>query len=276
MRRVVVGAAALSLIGGAAARAQGPESLPGVLAAAGEQLGQGVGEAALGGQSVFVTARGAVKLPAPPSRSYELTVEAEAPTAMEAAKLRDDKVDKLRGVARRFSVQISLGEPSYLPARKAVATLIVPPGGRSPPVQTPPASQSGSSTTATAQVTARVPVRFTRPSEAQMPAFIDALHEAGADSLPDTNAAPNPLAQLTQIFGVGGGAPAPASVVDEETWGRASAAAMQTARAEAEALAAPGGRHVGPLRQVTLLSRSVQNGEATVMVSARFGFAPEK
>jgi hypothetical protein len=108
-----------------------------------------------------------------------------------------------------------------------------------------------------------------------MPAFMDALREAGVDVLPDTNTPANALAQLTQILGVGS-PPAPGSTVDEDTWSRASAAAMQAARSEAEALAAPAGRHVGTVRQVTLLSRTVQNGEATVFVAARFGFAGDK
>lgn len=279
MRWAVLGAVALSLMGGAAARAQGPETISGVLVAAGEQLGQGVGDAALGGQSVFVTARGAVKLPTSPARAYELTVEAQGPTAVQAARLRDDKVDKLRAVARRFSVQMTEGEPSYL-ANRSFATVRIapsttgnPPAIQIPPV-TPPTPQAGGNT-ATALVTARVPVQFTRPPTAQMPAFVDALREAGVDTLPDTNSPANSLAQLTQLFGIGG-APLPASTVDEEIWSRASAAAMQAARAEAEALAAPAGRHVGTVRQVTLLSRSVQNGEAAVMVAARFGFAPEK
>ena len=279
MRHAVIGAVALSLMGGLAARAQGPEDIPGVLALAEEQLGRGVGEAALSGQSLFVTSKGAVKLPAPPTRAYELTVEAQGPTAVQAAKLRDDKVDRLRAVARRFSVQMTEGEPSYLASRSIVATRVnLPATGNPPALQippaTPPAAQAGGNTV-TNQVTARVPVQFTRPPGAQMPAFIDALREAGIETLPDTNTPANPLAQLTQMFGIGG-PPAPASTVDEEIWSRASAAAMQAARAEAEALAAPAGRHVGTVRQVTLLSRTVQNGEATVMVAARFGFAPEK
>jgi hypothetical protein len=148
-----------------------------------------------------------------------------------------------------------------------------PPAIQIPPVS-PPAPQAGANAAA-GQVTARVPVQFTRPSAAQMPAFMDALREAGVDVLPDTNTPANPLAQLTQILGVGS-PPASPGAVDEETWTRASAAAIQAARAEAEALAAPAGRHVGTVRQVTLLARTVQNGEATVMVAARFGFAAEK
>jgi hypothetical protein len=157
-----MGAVALSLMGGMAARAQGTEALSGVLVAAGEQLGQGVGEAALGGQSVFVTAKGAVKLPVPPSRPYDLTVEAQGPTAVQAAKLRDDKIEKLRAVAKRFSVQMTEGEPSYLANRSlAAARITLPTTGTPPAIQippvAPPAAQAGGSA-ATAQVTARVPV----------------------------------------------------------------------------------------------------------------------
>jgi hypothetical protein len=277
MRRAVVGAVALCLIGGTAARAQGADDLGSLLAVIQEHFGQSMGEAVLGGQSVFVTAKGAVKLQGLPKRAYELTVEAQGPTAAQAAKLRDDKVEKLREVASRFSAPITVGEPSYVANRAIIAPRINLPAGTPPVVTVPspngPALPAGAA--AAGQVTARVPVQFTRPPPAQMPAFLDALREAGVDTLPDTNVAANPLAQLTQILGLGLGAPA-AGTADEEAWGRASTAAMQAARAEAEALAAPAGRHVGAVRQVMLLSRSVQNDEATVSVAVRFGFAPEK
>jgi hypothetical protein len=276
MHRAVMGAMVLSLMGGVAARAQGAEDLPGVLVAAGEQLGQGLGQAALAGQSVFVTAKGSVKLPAPPARVYQLTVQADAPTAVQAAKLRDDKLEKLRAVARRFSVQITEGEPSYLASHTIAAPRVNPSTSNIPPAfQNPPANPPQGSSTLTGVVTASVPVQLARPPASSMPAFVDALREAGFDTLSTTNTPANGLAQLGQLFGVGG-APAPASSVDEETWNRASAAAMQAARAQAEALAAPAGRHVGQVHQVTLLTRSVVNGEATVMVAVRFGFAPEK
>jgi hypothetical protein len=277
MRRAVVGAVALCLIGGTAARAQGADDLGSLLAVIQEHFGQSMGEAVLGGQSVFVTAKGSVKLPAPPHRSYDVTVEAQGPTAVQAARLRDDKVDKLKAVATRFSAPMVIGEPSYLANRPVIAPRITLPTG-TPPVVTVPSPNAPpppAGTAAAGQVTARVPVQFTRPPPAQMPAFLDALREAGVDTLPDTNAAANPLAQLTQIFGLGGAAPT-GGMVDEETWSRASAAAMQAARAQAESLAAPAGRHAGAVRQVMLLSRSVQNGEATVSVAARFGFAPDK
>jgi hypothetical protein len=278
MRRAVVGAVALCLIGGTAARAQGADDLGGLLAVLQEHFGQSMGEAVLGGQSVFVTAKGSVKLAGAATRSYELTVEAQGPTAVEAARRRDDKVEKLRAVARRFSSTITLGEPSYVAARAVIAPRIAVPATGNPPTVTIPSPNAPTppgAAAAAGQVTARVPVQFSRPPAAQMPAFLDALREAGVDTLPDTTAAANPLAQLTQIFGLGGAAPT-SGTVEEETWSRASAAAMQAARAEAEALAAPAGRHVGAVRQVMLLSRSVQNGEATVSVAARFAFAPEK
>jgi hypothetical protein len=276
MRRVVISAVALSLIGGGVARAQGGEDIGALLAVIQEHFGQSMGEAVLGGQSVFVTAKGSVKLAAPLTRPFDLPVEAQAPTAVEAAKLRDDKVDKLRAVARRFSVTFSvMGEPSFQATRgftppQRVAPVQTLPGSPPPPLPIPPRAPASGPP----QVTARVQVQFSRPPAAAMPAFVDALREAGIETLPDTNLAPNPLAQLPQLLGLGG--TAAAGPVDEETWSKASAAAMQAAHAQAEALAAPAGRHVGALRQVMLLSRSAQNGEATVTVAARYGFEPAK
>jgi hypothetical protein len=273
MRRAVVGAVALCLMSGATARAQDGGDLAGLLAVMQEHFGQSMGEAVLGGQSVFVTARGVAKLPAPAARPYDLQVEAQGPTAVQAARLRDDKVDRLRAVAKRFSLQLTVGEPSYVTLPRAVSpprpAIAATPGATlSPPIQAPGATPAP-------QVTARIPVHFARPPEAQMPAFIDALREAGIETLPDTNGLPNPLAQVTQMLGLGGTAVSSATV-DPATWDKASAAAVQAAKSEAEALASPADRHVGALRQVMLLSRSIQGDEAVVTVAARFGFAPEK
>ena len=273
MRRAVVGAVALCLIGGGSARAQGAEDLGTLLAVMQEHFGQSMGEAVVGGQSIFVTAKGSAKLGAPAPRAYDLTADAQAPTAVQAAKLRDDKIEKLRAVAKRFSVQMTVGEGSYVTAgRFPLVRPVATAPGVAPPVQTPP--NTPLATPSTAQVTARAPVTFVRPPPAQMPAFIDALREAGIETLPDTSAPPNGLAQLTQILGLGGAASSP--TVDQETWDRASAAAVQAARAQAEALAGPAGRRVGAVRQIMLLTRGVQGGEATVTVAARFGFAAEK
>lgn len=277
MRRVVVGAMALSLMGAGVARAQ-DSNLAGLLAVIQEHFGQSMGEAVLGGQSVFVTARGSAKLAAAVARTYDITVEAQGSTAVEAAKLRDDKVDKLRAVAKHFSLTISLGEPSYAYRAAVVLPREVPPqtggAGSLPPLPIPPV-QSRTAPSSPPQMTARIPVKFSRPSASAMPAFMDALRDAGVDTLPDTNGVANPLAQLTELLGVGGAA-APIAGIDQEVWDRASAAAIQSAHAQAEALAAPAGRHIGAMRQVLLLSRSAQGDEATVTVAVRFGFEAAK
>jgi uncharacterized protein YggE len=260
IRRVLVGAAALSLMAVASARAQGLDDITAVLATGEEQIGQSVGEAALGGSSVYVTARGTAKLPAALAKTYAVTVEGEAPTAVAAAQVRDAKLDKLRAAARRFGVEMTVDDAGYnFGARAAARPFVLP----TPGVPAPPPAPAKPVFTTTAGV------RFTRPSEAQMPAFLDAVHEAGVETFASTTAAPNPFAQAGQLFGFGPAAPN----VDPAVWEKASAAAVEAARRQAQVLAAAGGRKLGPLRQVMLLTRTIHGDAVAVSVGARFSFA---
>lgn len=268
MRRSVLCAWALAVLAGGAARAQGVGDVPALLAAGVDQFGQGVGESALGGSSVFVTAKGVVKAERPVVRYYRATVSGEGSTAVEAARVRDAKIEKLRAAAKRFNVDMTLGVPDYTaaPAVRTVvrvnpqpvapgSPLVLPPGAAAPP------------TLATPILTARTEAQFVRPAEASMPAFMDALREAGVDAQPA-----NPLSSLNAaagFLGIGGAA----GEADQAAWGKAGAAAVAAAREEAEALAAAAGRKVGQARQITLLSRTVQGDQLTVWVAVRFAFA---
>lgn len=261
MRPVAIGALALSIMGGSFARAQGVDDFAGLLAAFEEHFGQSVGEAMVGGQSVFVTAKGVAKIDKPVGRTYGATVEGVAETAVEAAKIRDAKLDKVRALAKRFATELTLGEANYVygPHFTPPARIVQ---GSPPPLPAPVRTPSSTFTVST-------PVRFSRLTDAGMPTFLDALHEAGIDNFSNTSAPTNIFSQATETFGFGtvGGD------VDQATWDKAMAAAVSTAKLQAETLASAGGRHVGDLRQVMLLSKSVRGNEATVTVAARFGFA---
>ena len=260
--RILAGAAALSVVFTQGASAQASDGPVGVLAAGVEQLGQSVGEAALGGSSIFVTARGVARIEKPAARIYAVTVEGEGDTAVEAAKQRDAKIDRLRAAAKRFSAEMTLGEGNYGRAPPKVAPIVRPPAGAPP---TPPAGP------APPAFTASLAVRFARPPDTAMPAFMDALHEAGVEAFPNTTAtaAPfNPAAFLGISSADAIGA------VDQATWDKASGAAVAAARRRAEVLASADGRRVGPMRQVMMLTSQVQGGEAAVTVAARFEFAP--
>jgi hypothetical protein len=272
--KVLAGAAALSMLACVQARAQGPGDVPAMLAAAEEQLGQGVGEAALGGSSVFVTAKGVARLDAPASRIYAVTIEDEGVTATDAAKGRDAKLDRLRAVAKRFSVEMTPGDYGYTRPNPPVApirTIIPAPAAAAPGAAPPPLAIApiGGPKPSPRLFTANVAVRFTRPPEASMPAFLDALHDAGVETLNAANIQPNnPV--TTALLGLGAASPE----VNEAVWTKAAAAAMAAARQQAEVLASAGGRHVGQVRQIIQLARTVQGDQATVMVAARFAFAP--
>ena len=263
IRRILIGAASLSLMSTAGARAQALDDVAGILATAEEHIGQTVGEAALGGSSVYVTARGSAKLPAAVAKTYPVLVNGQAPTAVEAAAARDTKIERLRAAAKRFGIAMTVDEPVYSYGVNIAPRPFVLPTPGAPPAPASPAKPAAAAFTTT------VNVRFTRPPEAQMAAFLDAVHDAGVDTLASTEAAPNPFAQAGQLLGIGPAAPN----VDQAVWDQAAATAVATARKEAAALAGAGGRKLGPLRQVMLLTRTVQGDTVSVSVGARFGLA---
>ena len=262
---IATAAMALSLTAMAPARAQGLDNVAAILATAEEHLGQSVGEAALGGSSVYVTAQGTAKLASPLGKPYVVSVQGQAATATGAAQIREAKIDKLRAAAKRFGVEMTVEDASYSLGVGPIAPRVVPPPTPGvPPLPVPPVAPAK----LPQMFTTTVSVRFTRPSEAQMPGLLDAIHEAGVETLASTALPPNPLAQVNQFFGIGGPA---ASAIAPEIWDKASVAAVEAARREAQVLAAAGGRKLGPLRGVMLLTRTSQGDQVTVSVGARFG-----
>jgi hypothetical protein len=116
------------------------------------------------------------------------------------------------------------------------------------------------------QFTASAALRFTRPAEASMPAFMDALHDAGIDQLTRHQRADS------QPVGRRGRPvrhrPRGLSDIDQAILDKAANAAVTAARAQAEVLAAAG-RHVGQVRQSLMLGKSVQGDKAVVGMIAK-------
>jgi hypothetical protein len=101
--------AAILAVGASPAAAQDAGQIAGIFAAATQGVGQSLGDAVRGGDGVFVWATGRAPLPARPAETYVINIESKAATAVEAARLRDARIDAARAVARRFAVSVDLG-----------------------------------------------------------------------------------------------------------------------------------------------------------------------
>lgn len=274
MVRVAVASLALLMLGAASAKAQDLSGFAGMIAAGEEELGQSFGQAVFAGPSIFVTARGQAKLPSPLADAYFVTATGKSPSAVEAARQRDAKIAQLRQVARRFGVEIQVGQSTYAlevdteeqarlirernEARRAAnpnAIQVYAPEASEPPPKV---------------FFARANVRFREPTGANMPAFLDALRAAGIEDFHGgLQSASNPLMQRAGEF-LGFGS---VDTLDEGIWRSASEDAVRSARNQAQYLAAASGRGLGDVRQVIVLTRSVSDGAAVVSVAVRFGLA---
>jgi hypothetical protein len=275
MKIAILGAGmALSLVADAA-QAQ-DTGWPGLLAVASETLGQTLGDAARGGDAIFVTASGKARLPAPLSGSHFVNVEGKAASAVEAAHQREQRLADARRIAGQFGVDMEVGDSTFRHDADPVAEqaenrrqnaemqaqLRAHPGEPLPPrAPHEPAKL----------FLARTGVRFRAPDAARLPVFLDALTAAGIDigGAGLNSQIPNFLTSTQEVLGFGA-----VEKIDDAIWDKASQAAVGAAHRQAEVLASAAGRRVGPVRQITLLSRTVSSGEATVSLAARFGYAP--
>ena len=256
------------------ASAQDLSGFAGVMATLTEGYAQTFGEAVVNGQSVFVTAHGQAKLPEPQAGSYFVDVDGRSASAVEAARIRETKLAQLRSIAQTFGTEMEVGESRFSlgtdteaqqrRTREIVAERAAHPGT---PIIVPPVGE------AQKIFVARTGVRFKAPPAARLPEFLDAVRGTGVD---DIRTSPiNPvlsmfnLTQPSETLGFGS-----VETVDSKVWDAASADAVRNAREQAQALTGPAGRAVGEARQILMLSRSVQNGEAVVTIGVRFGFAP--
>jgi hypothetical protein len=275
-------AAVMAIAVSQSARAQDASSYMGVFSTVAEGFGQSVGQSLGGGQSVFVYAQGRAKLPvAPPSvDAYLVQVSDDGPTAADAAGKRDALIAKLRGVAQRFNVTmdvseqtIAFGDPCARAGRRGVAN----------PAACEAMSMAGDPTAAPAdgkaagppkpEFTARAALRFPEPVAGQGPAFLDALHAAGADNIGVADDQQLALYARMRANPLGFGVAAPG---DDKVWEAASRDAVRAARSQASILAQADGREVGEARQILFLTRTANGGDATVTVAVRFELLPAK
>jgi hypothetical protein len=264
--RLLLGAAMAATLVAGPALGQGSGDASGAAAAAVEAIGGELARAGVASDSVFVYAHGKVLLAGSTTEELALTAQVarRSPTAAEAVRLRDAAVEAIRSAAVRYGVRWELASSAVSlgpqPIRFGAQAIPMPP----PMVAPRPGAAPGAASAPPAppQFEAQATVRLGLPAGPRQGAFLDEVHAAGADSISQqTTGSFNPLA------GVLGSA---ASDVDPKIWDEASRKAIDAARADASVLAAAAGRRLGEARQVYLLSRSAQNGQADVVVAVRF------
>jgi len=268
-------AAALTLAGPAAA-----QDLAGPVAAAVDQFGQGLAESIGGAGGVFVTAQGRAPMPAASAAPMTLTIQGEGKTAVEAVADRNAQLERVRSVATRFDVGIEVGATNYAIAETpawmtdttedsyAVWTDEMAVESAADAVEAA-AADAAPDAPAAPTITASMQVKLDRPNEGRLPAFVDALVEAGVTDLDDNLNGLN-LGQLQPFLSLLG--LDMARDPGEAVWNAATADGVARARAQAEAVAAASGRPLGPVRHVSVLMRSHDGENALVSVAVRFGF----
>ena len=273
----IVGYVALLASMAGRASAQDAGGFATLLTTATEGFGQTLGEAMTNGQSVFVTAHGKAKLPAPLTGSYYVNVDGKSASAVEAAHQREGKLSQLRSAAQQFGVTMELGESRFsletdaeaqqrrmreMAAERAAradakAPVVFPTLGEAPKI-----------------FVARTGVRFKEPPADRLAAFLDAIRAAGVDDIRTSLTASPPnmfgINTASEVLGFGS-----VEAVDDAVWNAASTDAIRNARLQAQTLAAAAGRNVGEARQILFLAKAIQSGEGVVTVAVRFGLAPK-
>lgn len=261
------------------ASAQDVAKWTGAAATITEGIGQSLGEAMNGGASVFVTATGRVRIPTRAAEVEVIVIEGKAPSAMEAARLREQHLETFQILAHRFGVTLDVGQSQFShvggsmiaagrdEANAAASIARRPPP---PPLMIPNAAQPAAPD-AQSEFIARTDVRFGSSDPRRLASFLDALKGAGVEMAFVQNGTigfPNFLARNNEFLSFGA-----VENIDDSVWDQASARAVAEARRQATVLAAAAGRQVGDAKQILLLSRSSQGAEASVTVAARFAFA---
>jgi hypothetical protein len=277
---VLAAAAAFAVAGPAAAQEMG--TYAGTFTAIADGLGQSVGQGISGSQSVFVYAQGHAAISGAPvaastsasgpvkPETYQVQVAFNAPTAVEAAGKRDALLGQMQAVAQRFNatmrtseVAVVLGDPCNGPSRAmTMACMRRAAMGMGDPTAAPAKT---SQTPADKQFSATAEVSFSMADLSRAPAFLDALHAAGAESIGNMDEPMNvsPMFVRPNTF-------AATSGISDKIWDDAARDAVRAARRQAAILAQADGRDVGDARQILFLARSVENDQALVTVAARF------
>lgn len=273
MKKTVVAAIAAVLIATPCAA----QDIAGPVAAAVDQFGQSMAESMAGGPGVFVTAQGRAPLPDAGALPMTLTVKGEGKTAAEAVAHRNAQLERIRAAANNFDVSIEVGTTNYSiseATEEAWASTIdysamnAAAAADAAADAVEAAAEADGSTPPARTVTASVQVKIARPNETRLPAFIDALVEAGVTDLDDSLNGMN-LGQMQPFLSLMG--LDAARDPGEAVWNAATADAIERARAQALTIAAASGRPLGPVRYVSVLLRSHDGENALVSVAVRFG-----
>jgi hypothetical protein len=228
--------------------------------------GSALARSAVGGDSVFVYAQGSAPAAEKPDLSavgdgYSVQVTGSGATAAIAVGQRHDVVARLRAVAATYGVSFEVtGQQVTYGDARAVAR------ARFPYNQVAPEDGANASAKPTFICSATVHLGSAPPEKEG--AMLDAIRNAGADSILSGDAYPRAMALMFVQPATS------AESVAASTWDAASTSAFQSARQEARALAVAAGRDIGAAQQIEMLSRSAQSGQATVLVAVRFALAP--
>lgn len=252
------------------------QDIAGPVAAAVDQFGQSMAESMSGGPGVFVTAQGRAPLPDAGALPMTLTVKGQGKTAAEAVAHRNTQLERIRAAANNFDVAVEVGTTNYsisedegeawaMAADSAMDDAVA--DAISAAVDAAEADGDGVDAPART-VTASVQVKIDRPNETRLPAFVDALVEAGVTDLDDSLNGLN-LGQMQPFLSLMG--LDTARDPGEAVWNAATADAIARARAQAESIAAASGRPLGQVRYVSVLLRSHDGEDALVSVAVRFG-----
>jgi hypothetical protein len=260
-------ASALALAAASSAAAQDYGNIVGMISAGADTFGQGVGQGVTGQDSVFVYAQGAAKISGqtiPEGDLYVVMVQTEAATAVEAARLRDAQIDRLRAAATRFGATVDVSDASFNLGEGGM--------GRYGAIPVVAAGEDGDKDQKPepAKFTAKATVKVTQPTAAKAPPMLDAMRAAGAESIAADSQANNLLLRrATDMLGM-----SETAKVEPAVWTAANEDAMKKAREQARQLASAGGRELGAARQITYLSRSSDGQQAMVTVAVRYALLP--
>lgn len=282
MHRIAVAAAAAALFATPAAA----QDIAGPIAASIDQFGQGVAESMAGGQGLFITAQGRAPMPDAAGGMMTVTVSGSGKTAVEAVADRNAQLERIRSVANNFSVAIEVGETKYAivdaddwamtsdtPWAAAAAIEAAADAAEDDAVSVEliePLGEDAAQAEPARTVTASAQVKLGRPNETRLPAFVDALADAGVQNLTDSLNGLDfgELGPFLAMLGLDAGRDP-----GEDVWAAATADAVSRARAQAMAIADASGRQLGAVRHVSVLLRSHDGENALVSVAVRFGFA---
>lgn len=255
------------------------QDIAGPVAAAVDQFGQSMAESMAGGPGVFVTAQGRAPLPDAGALPMTLTIKGEGKTAAEAVADRNAQLDRVRSAANNFDVAIEVGTTTYSISEGtdwteasayagAMDAAAVAEAAAEAAVAVDAAGDAAEKAPPARTVTASVQVKIVRPNETRLPAFVDALVDAGVTDLDDSLNGMN-LGQMQPFLSLMG--LDTARDPGEAVWNAATADAIVRARAQAETIAAASGRPLGQVRYVSVLLRSHDGEDALVSVAVRFG-----